>query len=65
MAAVTICMILEPKQRKSVTASTFSPSVCHDVIGPNAMLLVFLIFSFKPAFSLSSFTLIKSLFSSS
>ena len=64
MAAVTICMILEPKERKSVAASTFSPSVCHDVIGPNAMILVFLIFSFKPAFSLSSFTLIKSLFSS-
>ena len=34
-------MILEPKKRKSVTASTFSPSVCHEVIGPDIMILVF------------------------
>ena len=54
-------MILEPKKRKSVTASTFSPSICYDVMGPH----VFLILSFKLAFSLSSFTLIKRLFSSS
>ena len=33
--------ILEPKKRKSVTASTFSPSICHEVMGPNAMILVF------------------------
>ena len=32
--------ILEPKKRKSVTASTSSPSVCHEV-GPDAMLLGF------------------------
>ena len=25
-------MILEPKKRKSVTASTFSPSICHAVM---------------------------------
>jgi len=58
-------VILEPKKRKSVTASTFPPSIYHEVIGPNAMILVFLNFNFKPAFSLSSFTLIKRLFSSS
>ena len=29
-------MILEPKKRKSVTASTFSPPICHEVMGPNA-----------------------------
>ena len=52
-------MILEPKKRKSVTASTFSPSTCHEVLGPNAMILVFLIFNFKPAFPLYSFILIK------
>ena len=34
-------LILEPKKRKSVTASTFSPSVCHEVIGPDIMILVF------------------------
>ena len=58
-------VILEPKKRKSATTSTFAPSICHEVMGPDAMMLVFLIFSFKPALSLSSFTLIKRLFSSS
>ena len=55
---------LEPK-RKAVTASTVSPSICHEVMGTDTMVLVFLIFSFKLALSLSSFTLIKRLFSSS
>ena len=34
-------VILESKKRKSVTASTFSPSICHVVVGPDAMILVF------------------------
>ena len=34
-------VILEPKKRKSVTASTFYPSVCHAVMGPDVMILVF------------------------
>ena len=55
-------VILEPKKRKS--ASTFPPFTCHEVIGPDAMILVLLILSFTPAFSLS-FILIKRLFSSS
>ena len=46
-------VILEPKKRKSVTASTFSPSICHEVMGPDVMILAFLILSFKPIFSLS------------
>ena len=58
-------MILEPKKRKSVMISTFSPSICHAVMGLDAMILVFLIFNLKPPFLLSSFTLIKRLFSSS
>ena len=58
-------VILEPRKIKSVTASTFSPSICHEVVGPDAMTLVFWMLSFKPAFSLSSFTLIKKLFISS
>ena len=37
-------VILEPKIIKSVTASTFSPSVCHEEIGPDAMILVFFFF---------------------
>ena len=47
------------------TASTFPPYICHEVIGPDTMILVFWMLSFKPAFSLSSFTLINKLFSSS
>ena len=34
-------MILEPKKIKSVTASTFSPCICHEVMGPDTMILVF------------------------
>ena len=58
-------VILEPEEIKSVTVSIVSPSVCHEVVGLNAMILVFWMLSFKPAFSLSSFTFIKRLLSSS
>ena len=34
-------VILEPKKIKSVTASTVSPSICHEMMGPDAMILVF------------------------
>ena len=33
-------VILEPKKMKSVTASTFSPSICHEVMGVDPMILV-------------------------
>ena len=55
-------VILESRKIKSVTVSLFSPSFCNEVIGPEAMILVFSMLSFKPAFSLSSFLPIKSLF---
>ena len=62
-------MTLEPRKRKSVTISTFSPSICYKEMGLVAMILVFffffLIFRFKLAFILSSFILIKRFFSSS
>ena len=58
-------VILEPKEIKPVTVSTVSPSICCEVMGPNAMIIVFWMLSFKPTFSLSSFTFIKSLFNSS
>ena len=58
-------VILELKKRKSVTVSIVSPSICHEVIGLEAMILVFWILSLNPAFSLSSFTFIKKFFSSS
>ena len=34
-------VILEPPKIKSYTVSTVSPSICHEVIGPDAMILVF------------------------
>ena len=57
-------MILETKSLQSATLSTFFP-ICHGVIGPDVMNLVFWKLGFKPAFSLSSFTLVKRLFISS
>ena len=47
-------VILEPRKIKSTTVSTVSPSIYHDVMGPDAMILVFWMLSFKPTFSLSS-----------
>ena len=34
-------VILEPKKVKSVTVSIVSPPICHEVVGPDAMILVF------------------------
>ena len=34
-------VILEPRKVKSDTVSTVSPSICHEVMGPDAMILVF------------------------
>ena len=54
-------VILEPPKIKSLTVSTVSPSICHEVMGLDAMILVFWMLSFKPTFSVSSFTFIKRL----
>ena len=58
-------VILEPRKIKSTTVSIVSPSICHEVMGPDAMIFVFWMLSFKPTFSLSSFTFIKRPFSPS
>ena len=55
-------VILEPRKIKSATVS---PSIYHEVMGPDAMILVFWILSIKSGFPLSSFTFIKRPFSSS
>ena len=55
-------MIMEPKKIKSVTVS---PSIYHEVVGLDDMILVFAMLSFMLVFSLSPFTFIKGLFSSS
>ena len=45
-------VILEPKKIKSVTVSTFPPSICLEMMGPDAVILVFWMLNFKPALSL-------------
>ena len=47
MAAVTIC--------SDFGAQENSPSICHELLGPDAMIFVFQMLSFKAAFSFSSF----------
>ena len=54
VAAITNC-ILEPPKIKSLTVSIVSPSICDEVVGLDAMILVFWMLSIKPTFSLSSF----------
>ena len=53
-------MILKPPKINSLTVS---PSICHEVMGPDTLILVFWMLNFKPTFSLSSFTSIERLFS--
>ena len=43
-------VILAPLKIKSDTVSTVSPSISHEVIGPDAMIFVFWMLSFKPNF---------------
>ena len=59
-----ICSDFGVPQNK-VSVSTLSQSICHEVMGLYAMILVFWMLSFKPTFLLSSFTFIKRLISSS
>ena len=42
MAAVTMCSDFGAPQIKPVTVSIVSPSICHEVMGPDAMILSFL-----------------------
>ena len=55
MAAVTICSDLDffdTKKVKSVIVSIVCPSICHEMMGLDAMILDFWMLSFKPAFLL-------------
>ena len=58
-------VILKPKNIKSLTVSFVSTSICHEMMGPDAMIFIIWMLSFIPAFSLSFFTFIKSHLSSS
>ena len=64
MAAVTIHSDFGAQENKICHCFCFFP-ICHEVMGLAAMILVFRMLSFKPAFSLFSCTVIKRLFSSS
>ena len=48
-------VILEPKKRKSVTASTFSLSTCQEVMGPDVMILGFFSFFLSFFFNIEAF----------
>ena len=65
MGTVTMCTDFGAQEKRIGHCFYFSPSICHEVMGQDAMILVFWMLNFKPAFSLSSFTFIKRLFSSS
>ena len=52
MAAVTICSDFGDQENKICHCMVF-PSICHEVMGLDAMVLAFRMLSFKPAFSLS------------
>ena len=65
MVAVTICSDIGAPKIKVCHGYHYSSSICHEMLGPDAMILVFWMLSFKPTFSLTSFTFIKRLFSSS
>ena len=58
-------VILRSRKIKSITVSNVSLAICQEVMGPDAMIFIFRMLSFKSTFSLSSFTFIKRLFSSS
>ena len=65
MVAITICSDFGGRQNKVWHCFHCFPIYLTQVMGPDVMILVFGMLSFKPAFSLSSFTFIKRLFSSS
>ena len=50
----TSAVTLEPKKIKYVIVSIVSPSICHEVMGLDAMILAFWMLSVKPTFSFSS-----------
>ena len=45
-------VILESKKITSVTVSNVFPPICHEMMGPDAMILVFSVLSFEPVSTL-------------
>ena len=50
MAAITVHSDFGAQENKICHCFHFSPSICHEVMGLDAMILVFLMLSFKPSF---------------
>ena len=65
MAAITICSDFGAPQNKVWHYLHCFPFISHEVMGPDDMIFIFWMLSFRPTFSRSSFTFIKRLFSSS
>ena len=63
ISSVTIHSDFGAQENKVCHCFHFFP-ICHEVMGPDALIFVFWMLSFKPVFSLSSFILINRLFSS-
>ena len=63
MAAVTICSDFGAQENKISHYFHYFPSSCREVMGPDVMIFIFWILSFRPVSSLSSFIFIKRLFS--
>ena len=64
VAAVTICSDFGTPQNKVCHCFHCFTIICHEVMGLDAKIFIFGMWSFKPAFSFSYFTFIKRLFSS-
>ena len=64
MARVTVCSDFGAQENQDCHCFHCFPNFCHEVMGPDAMIFIFWMLSFKPALSLFSFTFIKRLFNS-
>ena len=65
MAADTVYSDFGAQENKICLCFHFFLFICHGVMEPNAFILVFWMLNSKPAFSLSSLTFVKKIFSSS
>ena len=52
-------VILEPKKSQSFTVSIVSPSICHEVMGPDAMIFIFLLYLNRDVKVLPNLTLLQ------
>jgi len=65
MTTVPICNDFGAHENKVCHCFHCFPIICHERMRPDAMIFIYWMLSFKPAFSLSSFTFVKRFFSSS